>query len=158
MAKTNPAELFMGQMKEALNSFNGYKDDDNNNQVVKTSRPQENKSPRDQEGDITREQDFKNTRDKEDKNSRGQEMRADIKNPISSEKATDVKNVTRRRKPKKNVDNSRLVESDGIRRFPVNLTMREDYHIALKVLAAQRQVQMWTLLDEAIGRYLSSEK
>lgn len=143
-AKQAMAKLLSGQIGADLNTEIFQEN------VNKTSRPQENKSPR--------EQDLKNARDTENKNSREQELRVGIRNPTSSEKAADGKIVIRHRKSKKTVDKSRLVESDGIRRFPVNLTMREDYHIALKVLAAQRQVQMWTLLDEAIGRYLSSEK
>ena len=72
----------------------------------------------------------------------------------------------RRGRPKKSIpekpdsqDNKKLrvVNQDGRTRRPANLTLIDEYRIKLNVLAANRMVPMWKLLNEAIRRFLIEE-
>lgn len=50
-----------------------------------------------------------------------------------------------------------VVDKNGNTRRPVNLTLEDSLAIALKVLAAKRQIPSWKLFNEAIRRYLIEE-
>ena len=87
--------------------------------------------------DDFRDQELKTSRTPENKNSVTQ----------------DNKNARKQENKK-----SRMTSSGGITRRPANITIREEYQIALNVLAAKRQTKPWLLLDEAIRRYLITEE
>lgn len=104
-----------------------------------------------------------------DGQDRDQESKKSSEQAVNSTRLQDIKKATcqghkktRNRTEKKAEPSSlcqenkksRATTSGGIRRCPANITIREDYQIALNVIAARRRVRMWTLLDEAIGRYL----
>ena len=50
-----------------------------------------------------------------------------------------------------------VVDKDGKSRRPVNLTLEDSLSIAMKILAAKRQMPVWKLFNEAIRRYLIDE-
>lgn len=116
--------------------------DDFGEQELKTSRTPEDKS--------STSQDNKNARKQENKKSRVQEVKTSRKQKrkVTKECATDTQEVKK----------SRITTSGGITRRPANITIREEYQIALNVLAAKRQIKPWVLLDEAIRRYLIAEE
>lgn len=96
-----------------------------------------------------REEDSKNSSNQEIKKSRAQEIKTTRKQEHNDIK--DCSDATQK------VKKSRMATSGGITRCPANITIREEYQIALNVLAAKRQVRPWTLLDEAIRQYLITE-
>lgn len=58
---------------------------------------------------------------------------------------------------KQECKNNRVIVENGQARRPVNMTLLDDNHIHLHILAAKRLVQPWKLLNEAIRRYLVEE-
>lgn len=50
-----------------------------------------------------------------------------------------------------------VVDSNGNSRRPINMTLEDSLSIAMKVLAAKRQIPAWKLFNEAIRRYLVEE-
>lgn len=113
-------------------------------------REQELKTPRTPEDKNSTSQDDKNARKQENKKSRVQEVKTSRKQErmVTKECATATQEVKK----------SRMTTSGGITRRPANITIREEYQIALNVLAAKRQTKPWLLLDEAIRRYLITEE
>ena len=130
MAKTNPADLFREQMKGARSSFMG------GDQKVHTI--QENKKESSQEPKESRTQEEQNSRTKETKKSRTQEIKTSVNQ--------------RKRRPKNQQ------ASGEVKRSAANITLRDNYRVALITLAARKGVRMWQVLDEAIGSYLAKEK
>lgn len=130
-------ELLLGQVPAPQKFPDDFRD-----QELKTSRTPENKNS------VT--QDNKNARKQENKKSRVQEVKTSRKQEriVTKECATDTQEVKK----------SRMTSSGGITRRPANITIREEYQIALNVLAAKRQTKPWLLLDEAIRRYLITEE
>lgn len=58
---------------------------------------------------------------------------------------------------KQDSKNTRVIVENGQARRPVNMTLLDENHIHLHILAAKRLVQPWKLLNEAIRRYLVEE-
>ena len=110
-------------------------------QEAKISRTPEDKKSATQDNKNARNQEINKSRVQEVKTSRKQ------KRKVTKECATDTQEVKK----------SRTTTSGGITRRPANITIREEYQIALNVLAAKRQIKPWILLDDAIRRYLTAE-
>lgn len=129
-------ELLLGQVPAPKKFPDDFRD-----QGLKTSRTPEDKNSVTQDNKNARKQENKKSRVQEVKTSRKQERK------VTKECATGTQEVKK----------SRITTSGGITRRPANITIREDYQIALNVLAAKRQTKPWILLDEAIRRYLVAE-
>ncbi len=64
---------------------------------------------------------------------------------------------SRENKKSSNQENKKsraIIDSSGRVRRPVNITLADDVKIRLDVLAARRQVRVWTLIDQALREFL----
>ena len=100
------------------------------NQDNKISRGQEVKKSSEQDIKKSRHQEFKRTRRQADKKSKGHQLKK----------------------------SRRVIDQYGKVRRPANITIREEVQVAFNVMAAQRQVKVWTLYDQALTEFLDSHK
>ena len=89
----------------------------------------------------------------EDSNSTPLAHAASTRQDVKREREHDNK-MSRQQETKRS---RTVVDKNGNSRRPVNLTLEDSLAIALKVLAAKRQMPVWKLFNEAIRRYLIEE-
>jgi len=140
MANKGIQSLFEAQTSGAQKSFGIISQRNTTNQTdnqdLKMSESKDINKPRRQEPKRPRRQDAMASRSQ------------DIMTPSSQDSKASTGQETKRR---------RVVESYGIKRHPVNITIRDDYYRAIRLLAIDKDVPPWRLIDEALRQYLESE-
>lgn len=108
----------------------------------------------------TQHQENNTSRDTDIKNSRHQEKDKSSEQEIKRSKTKEVKKTKVRKVQSSGFQESkksRVVNSNGITRRPENITIRVAYYRAIRLLAIEREMPPWRLIDEALGMYLATE-